>query len=227
MASKAAQKEAEKAKQARVFLRSKLARTRGPDPEYPVNKSNLVPIPLSKRRRGAKPVYAQQLVDDAKHMAAAGATDFEIIEELGIHRNTYYRWRHEHPEFAEAVANAKEAIDERAERSLYERAVGYTYRSEKIFQNDGSVIRAPVVEHVPPDVGALTLWLKNRQPHKWRDRKEIDLSGEVVVSDAGSREVALALIQLLREAGNDDNAIPTIEHREAEPAPERKRRSFE
>ena len=51
------------------------------------------------------------------------------------------------------------------ERSLYSRAVGYSFNSEKIFCNkDGEVTRVPIVEHVPPDVTAQIFWLKNRKP---------------------------------------------------------------
>jgi hypothetical protein len=49
-------------------------------------------------------------------------------------------------------AGKKEA-DARVERSLYSRAVGYSFNSEKIFcSKDGEVTRVPIVEHVPPDV---------------------------------------------------------------------------
>ena len=48
------------------------------------------------------------------------------------------------------------------ERSLYSRAVGYSFNSEKIFCNkDREVTRVPIVEHVPPDVTAQIFWLKN------------------------------------------------------------------
>jgi hypothetical protein len=57
----------------------------------------------------------------------------------------------------------KEEADARIERSLYRRAVGYSFKSEKIFCNkDGEVTRVPIVEHMPPDVTAQIFWLKNR-----------------------------------------------------------------
>ena len=47
-------------------------------------------------------------------------------------------------------------MKERVERSLYERANGHSYDAVKIFM--------PVhyTEHLPPDVGAAFIWLKNR-----------------------------------------------------------------
>ena len=58
----------------------------------------------------------------------------------------------------------------RVERSLYERANGYSYDAVKIFMPAGA--KQPIVvhytEHCPPDVGAAFIWLKNRDPQHWR-----------------------------------------------------------
>jgi hypothetical protein len=57
----------------------------------------------------------------------------------------------------------KAEADNRVERSLYERANGYSYDAFKIFRTkDGDIIRAPYREHVPPDITACIFWLKNR-----------------------------------------------------------------
>jgi hypothetical protein len=78
-----------------------------------------------------------------------------------------------------------EESDARVERSLYNRAVGYSFNSEKIFCNkDGEVTRVPIVEHVPPDVTAQIFWLKNRDPARWRDAWQVEHSlGKYVISD--------------------------------------------
>jgi hypothetical protein len=81
--------------------------------------------------------------------------------------------------------NGKAEADDRVERSLYSRAVGYSFNSEKIFCNkDGEVTRVPYVEHVPPDVTACIFWLKNRDPAHWRDAWQLDATlGKYIVSD--------------------------------------------
>ena len=33
-------------------------------------------------------------------------------------------------------------------------------------------------EHFPPDTAAAFIWLKNRQPHRWRDKKEVHETGD-------------------------------------------------
>jgi hypothetical protein len=124
-----------------------------------------------------KPAYAEQV----KTLCKLGATDIEIAEFFGVNEVTFYRWKAKYPDFCKAVRSAKQEADERVERSLYHRAVGYTFSSEKVFQYCGEIIRAKTKEHFPPDTAACTLWLKNRRPDQWRDKIDASLSvsGEV------------------------------------------------
>lgn len=122
-----------------------------------------------------RPEYAGQ----AQKLCELGATDIEIADFFGVDVSTIYRWKHAQPEFCEAVCVGKEALDARVERSLYNRAVGYSFESEKVFNYQGEVVRAPIREHVPPDPSAALNWLKNRQPDKWRDKQEVEHSGGV------------------------------------------------
>jgi hypothetical protein len=57
----------------------------------------------------------------------------------------------------------------RVERSLYERANGYSYDAVKIFMPAGAdkPVYAPYVEHMPPDATACIFWMKNRMPERW------------------------------------------------------------
>jgi hypothetical protein len=79
----------------------------------------------------------------------------------------------------------KAEADNRVERSLYERANGYSYDAEKIFcDKNGKVTRVPYREHVPPDVTAGIFWLKNRDPAHWRDAWQVAHTlGKYIISD--------------------------------------------
>lgn len=115
-----------------------------------------------------KPEFAAQ----AKKLAALGATDMEIAEFFGVTDRTIYRWKAEFRPFCQALKAGKVTADERVERALYQRAVGYSFNTEKLFQNDGKVIRAKTTSHVPPDVAAGFIWLKNRRPDRWRNNPD-------------------------------------------------------
>ena len=82
----------------------------------------------------------------------------------------------------------KPVADARVERSLFERATGYTFESVKIFCNkDGEVTEVPVLEHVPPDPTSMIFWLKNRNPNKWRDKSEVEIPGLSSLADSISK----------------------------------------
>lgn len=132
--------------------------------------------------------YDPAFCEKAMGCYAQGATDLEVADVLGVHAATLYRWQHEHPEFREAAKIGKEAGDERVERSLYHRAVGYSFDSVKILQHNGRPVLVPFREHVPPDVGAAFNWLKNRRPDVWRDVKEIN--GRIQLADLIAQSVA-------------------------------------
>jgi hypothetical protein len=84
------------------------------------------------------------------------------------------------------VGDYLSGANKRVERSLYERANGYNYEAVKIFMPAGS--KQPVVvhyiEHCPPDVGAAFIWLKNRDPDRWRDVQNVEHAiGKYIISD--------------------------------------------
>jgi hypothetical protein len=75
-----------------------------------------------------------------------------------------------------ALKAGKKEADQRTERSLYQKANGYSYDAVKIFMPAGAKkpIYAPYVEHVPSSDVAAIFWLKNRDPARWRDAWQIE-----------------------------------------------------
>ena len=68
---------------------------------------------------------------------------------------------------------------DRVERSLYHRAIGFSYNAVKIFMPAGAKqpVYAPYREHVPPDTAAASLWLRNRRKDEWRDKQSHQHAG--------------------------------------------------
>ncbi len=127
--------------------------------------------------KGRPTGFREQFVEQAQALCKLGATDMELAEFFKVDVRTIYRWKHAHEDFCQAVTCGKEACDDRVERSLYNRAVGYDHAAVKIFMPSGAEqpVYAPYTEHVPPDPGAALNWLKNRRGDVWRDSKTVDL----------------------------------------------------
>lgn len=119
----------------------------------------------------------ERMPDKVRKLCRLGATDYEIAQILEINRETLYRWKIEHEDFSNAFIDGKAKWDDRVERSLLERATGYSYESERLFCYKGTVKRVPVVEHVPPDPGAAKQWLSSRRPDKWRETTRQEITG--------------------------------------------------
>jgi hypothetical protein len=124
--------------------------------------------------RGRPPEYREEYAAEAVKLCELGATDEDLAYFFEVSWRTIKRWEGRYPEFNKALKRGKEAADDRVERSLYSRATGYTFDSEKVFNNDGLITRAKITEHVPPDVTACIFWLKNRRPAEWRDKTDHD-----------------------------------------------------
>jgi hypothetical protein len=131
--------------------------------------------PGTLKKAGRKTQYKAGFCAIATAMTRLGATDREVAEALRVSEATLNTWKHKHPSFLESLKLGKDSSDKRVEVSLYKRANGYSFDSEKIFQVEGKALRVPFVEHVPPDTTACIFWLKNRKPLEWRDRKAVAL----------------------------------------------------
>ena len=139
---------------------------------------------------GRKTTFLKQYVDIARRMAYLGATDRDLAIAFNCTIKCIWDWKVAHPSFGEALKLGKKEVDERVERSLYQRAVGYSYNAVKVMQNNGEPVYAEYVEHVPPDPGAAKLWLTNRRPEEWRDKtyNELTEGGNPYEAPAGRFE---------------------------------------
>lgn len=123
--------------------------------------------------------YEPGFCREAAELCANGATDAELADFFEVSIRTIYNWKARFPEFLQATKAAKDIADERVERSLYLKAIGYTFDAVKIFMPTGA--SAPVFaayrEHCPPDTNAATFWLKNRRPDQWREKVTQEVTG--------------------------------------------------
>jgi hypothetical protein len=109
----------------------------------------------------------------AEALARNGLIDKEICKKLGISEGTMTTWKKEYPKFLLSIKKGKENPDDQVEQALFKRALGYEHPEDDIKAYEGKIIITPTIKHYPPDTAAAFIWLKNRRPDKWRDRKEM------------------------------------------------------
>jgi DNA-binding XRE family transcriptional regulator len=121
--------------------------------------------------------YRPEFAEQAYKLCLLGATDAEMAAFFGVSEQTINAWKQGQPEFLESITRGKSIADANVAERLYQRAMGYSHEAVKIFQYEGKPMVVPYTEHYPPDTQAVSLWLRNRQPAKWRDVQRQELTG--------------------------------------------------
>lgn len=108
-----------------------------------------------------------------------GLTDEQIFKNLGISKDTFYKYKDKYTDFSDALKKGKEVADIEVENALFKRAIGYKYKEviKEVKEIDGkkNTYIKEVIKEMPGDVGAQIFWLKNRKSSKWKDKQDIDI----------------------------------------------------
>lgn len=116
--------------------------------------------------------------------ARDGLTNEDIAKNIGINPKTLYDWIKKWPEIEQSLRMGKEPADRKVENALFNKATGYTEEVEKVkVLNDGGIVRYKEQVYYPPDTTAAIFWLKNRKSEAWRDKHELEHSGDINLSD--------------------------------------------
>jgi hypothetical protein len=127
-----------------------------------------------KGKRGPNSTYRPEYKEQARKLCLLGATDEELGSFFDVDETTFKTWRKRFPDLDIAVKAGKTEADAKVAERLFQRAMGWEHPAVKIFLPTGQTtpVFAKYVERFPPDTPAASLWLRNRQPKKWRDRQE-------------------------------------------------------
>jgi hypothetical protein len=177
---------------------------------------------MSRKKKpvGRPSKFDPEYVEQARKLALLGATDEEMAAFWGVSVPTLHAWRKAHPDFLKSTMAGKLGADAEIAESLHHRAKGYSHRAVKIFQYEGQPVEVPFTEHYPPDTQAASLWLRNRQPDKWRDKVDVEQKHSLDTEALGTtplelaRGLAFVLALAQREAGTSTAApaAPPIKH---------------
>lgn len=121
-----------------------------------------------------------------------GLTDEQIAGNIKINPATLYEWKKKYPKISKSLKRGKEVVDRQVENALLQKALGDRVTLKKpikikeiLYENGKKIKETERIEQadeevlIPPDTTAQIFWLKNRKPDKWRDKQEVNLSGQV------------------------------------------------
>ena len=130
--------------------------------------------------------YQEWLTDEGllkiEGWARDGLTDEQIAHNMGIRRETLYDWKRKYPNITNVLKRGKEVVDRQVENALYRTAIGFEYEEETV-TNDGMIVTTK--KYSKPNTTAQIFWLKNRKPHEWRDKQEIENTNRNIEINVG------------------------------------------
>lgn len=103
-----------------------------------------------------------------ERLASVGLTDKEIATVLNIKYNTFQGYKAHDEKLQQALETGQQDPNRKVENALYKRALGYDYlETTKELTKKGTVVTKLVKKHLPADVKAAEIWLRNRMPERW------------------------------------------------------------
>ena len=150
---------------------------------------------------GNRTRFDPALCDLVRDYCLLGASLGEVAALLDVHPSTIALWRKKYPAFNEAMLAGREIADAAVARSLYRRAIGYEHPDVHIAVVDAQVVQTPTVKRYPPDTAAAFIWLQNRRPDDWRQRRDGD---RALSADEIALEAQAAIQQAMSTTGRPE-----------------------
>lgn len=112
--------------------------------------------------------------------ARTGYSIGDIARMMGVSNNVFRRWFDKYPKFRRAVKTNKDVVDYKVENALLKSALGYTTKESRVLvtMRHGKVVetqRETLTRDIAPQIGAIRMWLLNRQPEVWKNENKMSM----------------------------------------------------
>ena len=146
--------------------------------------------------------YDEKFPERAGEYAAKGLNNREIAAQLDISEDTFYVYQRQYPEFAEAVALGRLAIEDKAAGCLMKLAMGDCF--VVTVKHSASGRETKTVRRLAPDLKAIIRWLERNKQYA-ADREEIvDVPNAESAIPANLKYVTVFSEEAETYAGNGD-----------------------
>jgi prepilin-type processing-associated H-X9-DG protein len=148
-------------------------------------------VPKRPLKVGKKPLYEEMEIGDKleaiRGWALSGMTDKEMYTMLEISHDTFYKWKRERPEFADALKKGKDIANGELVNSAFKQATGYYVEvtepmKVKRGQDYEAIEMVTYQKFIPANNTMNIFMLKNRMPEVYKDKQHTEHSGGVNIS---------------------------------------------
>lgn len=159
--------------------------------------------------------YEPERIDKVLDAIRAGDSYKIAAAKAGINLDTFYEWQKAHPEFSDAVKEAKseyeqwelEGILKDAKKSLKVLICGDTYEETRTeYEQDPRNPNAPRIKkqivttkRIMPSPTAVIFALVNRDPEHWKNRMTQELEGKIQTDTDANVSLAAVPDELLAQ----------------------------
>ena len=137
----------------------------------------------NKKKNGRKTLFKRSMIKQAENLVLMGYTHEKVADFFGVNVCSIYKWKSMHDDFAKVLNFKRDENDSKVVRSLYEIATGYDYTEKKKeteqSELDGGKPKVKITKtkkHIPPNVGAIKVWLYNRRPKEFKPEPALSSS---------------------------------------------------
>lgn len=128
--------------------------------------------------------YSEEIIEKICKLLKRGNTITTTCQAVGISKETFYQWMKK-SDFSDAIKKAMAIPDKKVENALYKSAImGHRYKEKEfkgvaVGEKVKMILVKTVTKIIAPNVTAQIFYLKNRQPDEWKDRHDLDVSGNM------------------------------------------------
>lgn len=158
-----------------------------------------IKAPEETKELGRPTLYKEVYNSQVYKLCLLGAKDKEIADFFEVCEATINNWKIEFPDFLESIRNGKKISDMEVADALFKTTQDrivieqQAIKCKSVFYNEeGKRVEEEVVKIVdvektiPADFRSQSFWLKNRKSDAWRDKQDIEHSGQIKTTDLSS-----------------------------------------
>lgn len=166
-----------------------------------------MPTPKDQVAR-TRPIYLEEFADQALRLCKVmAATEAQLAEYFGASVQSISVWKNKYPKFKAALTEGRATPDDQVELTLFQLATGgFEVEKKHVHMVKGKLVTTPYFEKLPPCKTSCIFWLKNRRHAEWRDRREVEFSGDTPV-----QTIRIELVEAHPRSNGADTQYPDSE----------------